>query len=191
MDKERYKNLDIYEKLEYINKMLKEGYSQTKLEPIIGISRRTMSKQFNEIGYEYNKVTKQFESIIEVIEDNSALDEICVTAEITEEKQESSNLVVRGEQVNYKVLEELILNYKDMNNKLNEVYKWYQNSSKEVVIEDKKLVIEDFEGKLVSRSFKLYEPIQKEFTEFCKVNNKYKVQDLISQALKNFMNQYK
>ena len=191
MDKERYKNLDIYEKLEYINKMLKEGYSQTKLEPIIGISRRTMSKQFNEIGYEYNKVTKQFESIIEVIEDNSALDEICVTAEITEEKQESSNLVVRGEQVNYKLLEEIILNYNDMNSKLNEVYKWYQNSSKEVVIEDKKLVIEDFEGKLVSRSFKLYEPIQKEFTEFCKVNNKYKVQDLISQALKNFMNQYK
>ena len=192
MNKERYENLDIYEKLEYVNKMLKEGYSQTKLEPIIGISRRTMSTQLNEIGYKYNSKTRQFESIVEVIEeDNIALKETCMTAEATEEKQESSNLVVGGEQVNYKVLEELILNYNSMNNKLNEVYKWYQESSKEVVIENKKLVIEDFDGKLVSRSFKLYESIQKEFTDFCKVNNKYKVQDILCQAIKEYMEKYK
>lgn len=114
-----------------------------------------------------------------------------MTAEPAEEKQESSNLVVGGEQVNYKVLEELILNYSTMNSKLNEVYKWYQESINKVVIEDKKLVIEDFEGKLVSRSFKLYEPIQKEFTDFCKMNNKYKVQDILCQALKEYMDKYK
>lgn len=191
MNKERYANLDVYQKLEYINKMLKEGYSQTKLEPIIGISRRTMSKHFNNIGYEYNSITRQFESIIEVVEDNDALNEVCMTTETAEEKQESSNLVVGGEQVNYKVLEELILNYSSINNKLNEVYQWYQESSNKVVIEDKKLVIEDFEGKLVSRSFKLYESIQKEFTDFCKMNNKYKVQDILCQALKNFMDQHR
>lgn len=128
MDKE-FGKVDIYEKLEYVNKMLRDGYSQTKLEPIIGISRKAMSTQLNEIGYKYNLKTKQFESIVEVVEDNNALNEVCMTAEITEEKQESSNLVVAGEQVNYKVLEELILNYSSMNNKLNEVYKWYQESS--------------------------------------------------------------
>ncbi len=191
MDEKQYKELNVYEKLEYINKMLKEGYSQTKLEPIIGMSRKTMSKEFNDIGYKFNKTTKQFESMVEIIEDNNALDEICMTAEPAEEKQESSNLVVGGEQVNYKVLEELILNYSTMNSKLNEVYKWYQESINKVVIEDKKLVIEDFEGKLVSRSFKLYEPIQKEFTDFCKMNNKYKVQDILCQALKEYMDKYK
>ena len=38
-----------------------------------------------------------------------------------------------------------------------------------------KFVIDDLEDKLVSRSFKLYEPIQKEFADFYKVNNRYKV----------------
>lgn len=64
------------------------------------------------------------------------------------------------------------------------------NGIKKVVIKDKKLVIEDFEGKLVSRSFKLYESIQKEFTDFCKMNNKYKVQDILCQALKEYMEKY-
>ena len=191
MDEKQYKELNVYEKLEYINKMLKEGYSQTKLEPIIGMSRKTMSKEFNDIGYKFNKTTKQFESIVEIIEDNNALDEICMTAEPAEEKQESSNLVVGGEQVNYKVLEEIILNYNDMNCKLNEVYKWYQESSKEVVIEENKLVIGNFEGKLISRSFKLYEPIQKDFAEFCKVNNRYKVQDILCQFIKDGLEKYK
>lgn len=34
MNKEYCGNLDIYVKLEYINRMLKEGYCQTKLEYI-------------------------------------------------------------------------------------------------------------------------------------------------------------
>ena len=56
-----------------------------------------------------------------------------------------------------------------MNGKLDEVYSWCQKSSKKIVIENKKLTIDNFEGKLVSRSFKLYEPIQKEFADFAKL----------------------
>lgn len=184
-------NWDIMKQIEFINEKLREGYTLTKLdnENIIS-SRKTISNRFKKVGYEFNKTTKQFESIVEIIEADNVLNEVCMTIEPTEEKQQSSNLVVEGEQVNNKLLEEIILNYNDMNSKLNEVYKWYQESINKVVIEDKKLVIEDFEGKLVSRSFKLYEPIQKEFTDFCKMNNKYKVQDILCQALKEYMEKY-
>lgn len=181
-------NLEIMKQIEFINKKLKEGYTLTKLdnENIIS-SRKTISNRFKKVGYEFNKETKQFESIVEIIEANSIL----IPIDQTEDKQQSSNLVVEGEQVNNKLLEEIILNYNTMNSKLDEVYNWYQKSSKKIVIEDKKLTIDNFEGKLVSRSFKLYEPIQKEFADFCKVNNRYKVQDILCQFIKEGLEKYK
>ena len=58
------------------------------------------------------------------------------------------------------------------------------------VVGTERLSVEDFEGDIVVRSYKLYESIQKEFADFCKVNNKYKVQDILSQALKEFLDKY-
>lgn len=135
------------------------------------------------MGYELNKESNQYENTIEIVRPE---EEIITT---NTQKQESSNIVVRGDQVNNKALEQLIINYADMNDKLNEVYKWYQKSSNNVVIEDK-LEIDDFEGEVVVRSYKLYEPIQKEFAEFCS-SSKYRVQDILSQALKEFLDKYK
>lgn len=185
MNKDTFNELDIMEQIEFINKKLKEGYSLTKLdnENIIS-SRKTISNRFKKVGYELNKKTNQYENTVEIVKPEA---KETITKDI--QKQESSNLVVRGNQVNNGVLEELILNYTDMSNKLNEVYKWYQKSSNNVVIEDK-LEIDDFEGKIVVRSYKLYEPIQKEFAEFC-AGSKYRVQDILSQALREFLEKYK
>lgn len=185
MDKDIFNKLDILEQIEFINKKLEEGYSLSKLdnENIIS-SRKTISNRFKKVGYELNKESNQYENTIEIVK----LEEKKIT---TKDKpiQESSYLVVQGDQVNNKALEQLILNYADMNDKLNEVYKWYQESSNNVVIEDK-LEIDDFEGEVVVRSYKLYEPIQKEFAEFCS-SSKFRVQDILSQALKEFLDKYK
>lgn len=185
MDKDTFNKLDIIDQIDFVNKKLKEGYSLSKLdnENIIS-SRKTISNRFKKVGYELNKETNQYENTIEIVEPD---DKEVITKNT--QKQESSNLVVMGDQVNNKILEQIILNYADMNNKLNEVYDWYQKSSNNVVIEDK-LEIDDFEGKVVVRSYKLYEPIQKEFAEFC-ASSKYRVQDLVSQAFKEFLDKYK
>ena len=58
------------------------------------------------------------------------------------------------------------------------------------VVEAKKFNVEDFELDLVVRSYKLYEPIQSEFLEFCKKNNKYNVQDILSQFIKEGLDKY-
>lgn len=185
MDKDTFNKLDIMDQIEFVNKKLKEGYSLSKLdnENIIS-SRKTVSNRFKKVGYELNKESNQYENTIEIVKPEDK--EIITT---NTQKQESSNIVVRGDLVNNKALEQLILNYADMNNKLNEVYSWYQESSNNVVIEDK-LEIDDFEGNVVVRSYKLYEPIQKEFAEFCS-SSKFRVQDILSQALKEFLDKYK
>ena len=174
-------DLDIMEQIHFINEKLKEGYSLSRLdkENIIS-SRKTISNRFKKIGYELNKDTNQYESIISVVEGDKSEDKETIL--------ESSNKVVRGNQANNKLLEEIILNYADMNDKLEEVYNWYLKSSDKVVSDD--LKIHDFEGEVVTRSYKIYEPIQKEFAEYCS-SSKYRVQDLISQALKEFLEKYR
>lgn len=193
-------DLDVIEQIHFINKKLKEGYSLSKLdkENIIS-SRKTISNRFKKIGYELNKNTNQYESIIEVVEGDKSENKEPIpkssnkvvqggTSKNKEPISKSSNKVALGTAVNNKLLEEIILNYTDMNNKLDEVYSWYLESSNEVVNDN--LKINDFEGEVVTRSYKIYEPIQKEFAEYCS-SSKYRVQDLISQALKEFLEKYR
>ena len=76
---------------------------------------------------------------------------------------------------NTKVLEEK-LKIESIESKLN-------NKDKEFnAIEIKK-----FEGKTVSRCYRVYEDIQKEFSKFCKENSNYKVQNILSMALYEYM----
>lgn len=51
----------------------------------------------------------------------------------------------------------------------------------------KQINIKKFEGKTVSRCYRLYEDVQKEFSKFCKENSNYKVQDILSMALYEYM----
>lgn len=47
--------------------------------------------------------------------------------------------------------------------------------------------IKKFEGETVSRCYRLYKEVQKEFSKFCKENSNYKVQDILSMALYEYM----
>ena len=171
------------EQIKYINKSLLEGYTLTGICNYIGIGRSTIRDRFKKVGYEYNKTINQYETIVEVIEAEPEPIKEAIDPVI----QESSNKVVGTDS---DILTTIINNYDDNMNKLNEMYNWYKLQSSNKVVETEKLKIDDFEGDIVVRSYKLYESIQKEFTDFCKINNKYKVQDILCQALKEFLDKY-
>lgn len=189
MKKEEFNSLDIMEQIEYINSKLKlmDGNTLTKICKNIGVGRSTIRDRFKKVSYEYNKTTNQYQSIVEIIEPEIVSSE--------EEKQDiniviqqSSNKVVgkESEKLNY-----IINNYDENLRKLNEMYNWYKLQSSNKVVETGKLTIGDFEGEVVVRSYKLYESVQKEFTEFCKLNNKYKIQDILSQCIHEFLEKYR
>ena len=198
MNKTEFNSLDVMEQIEYINNQLIEGNSLTGLSKNIGLARSTISKRFEKIGYKYNQTINQYESIIEIIEDIEPVIPAGASEPIKEDItpviQESSNLVVGTDN---EILKSLISNYNDINNKyndidskVNELYNWYILQSSNKVVEAKKFKVEDFEGDIVVRSYKLYGPIQREFLEFCKRNNKYKVQDILSQFIKEGLEKY-
>ena len=191
MNKTEFNNLDVLEQIEYINKNLLEGNTLTNVCKNIGIGRSTIRDRFKKVSYEYNKNINQYESIVEIIEAETVAP--AGASELIKEDvkpviQQSSNLVAGTDN---EILTSLINNYDDMNNKLNEMYNWYKLQSSNKVVQTEKFKVDDFEGDIVVRSYKLYEPIQREFLEFCKKNNKYKVQDILSQFIKEGLEKYR
>ena len=191
MNKTEFNTLDVMEQIKYINKSLLEGNTLTNVCKSIGIGRSTIRDRFKKVSYEYNKAINQYESIVEIVEAGTIAPAGAnepIKEDIKPVIQQSSNLVVGTDN---EILTSLINNYDDMNNKLNEMYDWYKLQSSNKVVQAEKFEVDDFEGDIVVRSYKLYEPVQREFLEFCKRNNKYKVQDILSQALKEFLEKYK
>ena len=78
---------------------------------------------------------------------------------------------------NTKVLEEKI---QALESKIEAIENKLNNNSSRVDIKK-------FEGKTVSRCYRLYEEVQKDFSKFCKENSNYKVQDILSGALYEYM----
>jgi hypothetical protein len=60
MNKEKFKNLDILDQIEYVNNILKEGQTLTKFSEEVEISRKTISKNFSKSGYKYSQSKKQY-----------------------------------------------------------------------------------------------------------------------------------
>ena len=191
MNKTEFNSLEVLEQIEYINKSLLEGNTLTNICKSIGIGRSTIRDRFKKVSYEYNKAINQYESIVEIVEAGTIAPAEAnepIKEDIKPVIQQSSNLVVGTDN---EILTSLINNYDDMNNKLNEMYDWYKLQSSNKVVQTEKFKVDDFEGDIVVRSYKLYEPIQREFLEFCKKNNKYKVQDILSQFIKDGLEKYK
>lgn len=191
MNKTEFNSLEVLEQIEYINKSLLEGNTLTNICKNIGIGRSTIRDRFKKVSYEYNKATNQYESIIEIIEAETVAPAGAnkpIKEDIKPIIQQSSNLVVGTDS---EILSHIINNYDDNLSKLNEMYNWYKLQSSNKVVQTEKFKVDDFEGDIVVRSYKLYEPIQREFLEFCKKNNKYKVQDILSQFIKEGLEKYR
>lgn len=60
MNKEQFKSIEIFEQIEYVNNILKEGKTLTSFSEEIGISRKTISKNFSKSGYKYSQSKKQY-----------------------------------------------------------------------------------------------------------------------------------
>ena len=193
MNKETFNDLDISEQIDYINKNLKEGSTITNVCKSIGVGRSTVRDRFEKAGYKYNNETKQYQSYIEIV-DNESSNSVVEAVDIVEDcnVQASSNSVVGTDiQYRYEDLAKIIENYNSLNDKMNEMYNWYKLQNSNDVVEANRFAIKEFKGDTVARSFKLYDSVQKDFMKFCKKNNKYKVQDILSTLLDEAMKKYK
>ncbi len=179
MDKDTLLSMDIDSHIEYLNSRLNEGLTVAAIRKELGIGKERHQRIISKGNYEYNTKTKNYTKVTEVVGDNYNQK---VVGDI------SNQVVVPGAE--YKKLIDTMKNLKNMNDKLEEMYSWYELQTK--VVERDTLRIEPNNHDTVTRSFKVYKDIYEDFMELSKKKySTYKVQDLISQAIKEFCNKYK
>ena len=60
MNKDEFKKLDTLSQINLVNKVLKEGKTLTAFSEEVGLSRKTISKNFAKFGYKYSQSKKQY-----------------------------------------------------------------------------------------------------------------------------------
>lgn len=201
MNRQEFDALPVKEQIEFINQQLVNGSTLTSLSREINIGRTTIRDRFAKHGYTYNKYINQYESYIEVAdlpnEFNNTSSNSSHNYSSSHSSSYSSNKVVGANMMNNQALQAIITKYTEMYDKVDAVYNWYEEAivnknmnTDDIIDSEANLVIEDFEGNIVPRSYKLYESVAKEFAEFCKANNKYKIQDILSQFIKEGLDKY-
>lgn len=185
MKKEEFNYLTIDEQVEYINTQLMLG-SLNKIATSIGISESTIRDRFKSKGYK-----RQGKSFIKLVTTESIKEDIkskipknnTNNTNTTKAKQESQN------NNNIKILENRVYN---LEKELENIKLLLATTNTNTTINTNTTkVIKTYEGDGVSRSYRVNEEVQKQWKVFCKSHSEYRVSDLISNALEEYMNSFK
>lgn len=167
-----------------INNYLKEGKTVKEIREILGYSEKSYQKKIKELGYKYNQKEKQYilgnVEIIPVKASNTTCNTTCNTVSsdtklMTLDQENSINFISE----NIEDLKEMLMYYK-RNKECNTTNRGIVIS----LIDDKDID----NGKPVS--VRINKHIWKEWQEFTKDIN-YSSKELISMALKEYMEKYK
>lgn len=187
-------NKSFNDQLKILNDLLSDGLTVKEVRANLGIGEKALQKIIKENGYKYDQRQKKYISNTEVVKSNTSNESVEKYMD-NEGYQNNTPVTFRSEEY-YKLLE-MIKNYDDMTKKLkqmDQVYEWYEKKILDeniIDIEIPKLQIIDNveQKKIVTRSFKLYADVNKDFKKFCNKSN-YKAQDIVSVALREFLDKY-
>lgn len=179
MDRNTFLSLNIDNQINYINNELKKGLKVIDIRENLNVGEKELQRLVKSGEYKYNAKTKNYIKVTEIV--NGYNDNQNVVS------YKNSDIVVPN--VEYEKLIKAIKDIQSMNDKLDEVYSWYELQNN--VVEKVELRIDSNNNDTVTRSFKIYEDIYKEFIELCDKHNTFKKQDILSQAIKEFVNKYK
>lgn len=190
MNKDKFDKLDISKQVEYFNIQLSNNNSITSVCKEIGIGRSTIRERFKNHSYIYDKDLKQYIY--------NELSEVAITMDITDDTQMLSNQITDVAQCNIDTINEIITitdtdiknNLLELANNYNDIMNMLENYRRNTSVIKQQIVIdiEDAESKLTT--LRVNRKVLSEFNKFCEKNKQFKKVDLLSQALKNFMEQH-
>ncbi|MCB2309262.1 hypothetical protein LGL08_22145 [Clostridium estertheticum] len=205
MTKEELNKLNIIEQVNYINSELIKGGSLRSISSNLHMSKTTFRDRALTIGYTYNESTKQLTKDNNIKEPKKATKRDMKPViqnhnkSIISNKDTTKVSVVKKESPPLDLLQELKINLEDvkellgMKEQIKEVIQNY-NKSKSIidVIKPHELKVDKtlFEGELKGRLIKVYDNVNTDWINFCKANSEYKMQDLYSIALLEFIKKY-
>lgn len=200
MNKSEFNNLNIKDQVQILNNKLKENttISVTKLCKELGFNKSTIIDRFTKAGYKYNHDIRQY-----VIQNNNK----SITSKSAENHTNSNQIIQKNNKnISNKVdvfKENTITGIKEdqlkgllelleLKDQLKELI---QNNIKskniiEVDLTELKVDTSKFEGEPVGRLIRVYKNVNDSWIKFCKENSQFKMQDLYSLALLEFIDKY-
>lgn len=211
-----FSELAIEDQVKFINRELKRDKktSVTKLCKNLNINKSTFITRCNKNNFKYNFDSRQYEkedidkevmqkhnkSIIENLDEkeenkikNIQKNNECISKDI---QLQNENITKVKQKHNKSISEEMLDNIKElleMKEQLKEVIQEYNKSKSIVDIELPKLELDKgkFKGEPTNRLIKVYKNINDNWIKFCKEEySEFKMQDLYSMALMEFMDKY-
>ena len=178
MDKDTFLDMDIDSQIEYLNSKLSKGLTVIRIREDLGIGEKSLQKIIKEAGYVYNQKLRQYIPTtqattkpleVSVVETNT-------NTLLTTEKANTLDYISN----NINILMDMIEKYKTTTQSTTEST---TNYIKIDLIDDKHL-------KPKPKSIRINEFVYQEWQEFCDKQH-YSKMDLISMALKEYMEKYK
>lgn len=201
LNKLDFNKLNIQDQVQLLNDELKKNstISVTKLCKQLGLVKSTVIDRFTKAGYKYNHEMRQYIKSIDVIQKNNK----SITSEPTIDKmalkpiiqKDNKSIIHKQPNISGIESEEIkgLLELLEIKDQLKELIQ-NNNKSKNIIdvdLHELKIDTSKFDGELKGRLVKVYENINANWIKFCKSYNEFKMQDLYSLALLEFMDKYK
>ena len=211
MTKETFTGLSEQGMLEYVNERLKNGGNAAAICREFDLSRNYITKRLT--GYKYNRTIKQYEpkagsmagkkdnyKPATKVADEAESEQLDVIQPQTTkqlqnnysvEEYKSSQTVVDPNMAEMLKVKKDLLELAGLKSDIQEMLEWYALNSS--VVETPSLAIDsdEFKGDLKPRSFKLYENVRSELSEFLAEHKSFKAQDIVNKAILEFVRKYK
>ena len=197
MTKDEFIELNVIDKINYINAELKTGKKVLEVRKNLGVSEEYIQKFMKENNYKYNQKLKQY---IPTTENTTTSTTKTTTKTTTETTTQSTTKDLKGEVVesntnalltieNANTLDYLTIN-KDIIIELVEKYKATTQSTTEATTNYITIdLIDDKHLKPKPKSIRINEFVYQDWQKFCDKQH-YSKMDLISMALKEYMERY-
>lgn len=189
MNSTDFKELDIESKVKYVNELLQQGDSVDNIRTTLGIGKNYIADKFGKGGYKLNRNINQYIKCDDVVTNTTNV--VKQNIKPSETKKETNNINTKDSY--YKALEGQI---KDLQKQINLINNRLDNNSitTNVVTDTTSIIhssIDSYDrNDTTSSHYRIYTDIQEEFKKFCKDNRQYKVQDIISSAIREYLDKY-
>lgn len=190
MTSEQFKDLDIEQQVTYVNELLQQGDSVDNIRVTLKVGKNYIANTFKKYGYTLNRNINQYVSSNDVATNTTNV--------ATESNDKSLKKSIKVNNTNtsddkQKALESQI---KDLQKQIDMINNRLDKSTIDtsVATETTSILhssIDSYDTKdTKNRNYRIYNEIQEEFTTFCKEHRQYKVQDIISSAIKEYLDKY-
>lgn len=192
MTKEEFEKLSIEAKIDYINNKLSEGQTVIRIREDIGIGEKSLQRIMKENGYKYLQGKRMYAKeptiSLEANKRTMCRQEATKPTTSTEDKEQSLSL-----QENIK--DDLLKLLSIKEELFNLVMERRQRGDKEQsniieVIQKQGIKIELDNSEVVKRTIRGNKTVFDNWDKFCSANKQFNKQDLLSMALKMYMEEY-